>query len=567
MPLNPLYILCRICIFRRLFIFLNILMMIPASSQSQNETFSSRVVATGFNSAWEVVYGPNDSLWVTENKSYKIQRVNIANGVKTQLLDIKATDGTINLPSSGSQAQGGLMGMALHPDMYSSDPAVRALKPWVYVVYVYKRGTCPGTNTSCLFTTKIVRYIYSGNTLTSPLIILDNIPGSNDHNSGRLVIGPVIEPGADAAHTQYRLYYTLGDMGAGRALNSTRTQNSLNIDGFEGKVLRLNTEDDGDAGADSWVPDDNPFFNNASITARDYIFSFGHRNPQGLAWGYNGTSYSLYSTEQMDQTDDEVNLIQAGKNYGWDSVAGFCDGNVNGTRIGQTMIADEQTYCSTHASHIEPIFTLYTATAAQVATMPSNNALWPTAALSSIDHYSQNKIPGWNYSVLVSPLKESHVYRMKLSANGTAVTGDTVSYFRGDGNRIRRVMVAPDGLKFYVARDIGATANAGSIMEYTYTGAVLALDTIPRVTRHPEQTSILIYPNPFRYVITIKCPRYLYKPLHVEIYTMSGVLVRTVHSMNPTFTINMLGLQDGIYLVKLLSGINNLLKVQKIVKQ
>lgn len=240
MPFNPLYILCRICIFRRLFIFLNILMMMPASSQSQNETFSSRVVATGFNSAWEVVYGPNDSLWVTENKSYKIQRVNIANGVKTQLLDIKVTDGTINLPSSGSQAQGGLMGIALHPDIYSSDPAVRALKPWVYVVYVYKRGTCPGTNTSCLFTTKIVRYTYSGNTLTSPLIILDNIPGSNDHNSGRLVIGPVIEPGADAAHTQYRLYYTLGDMGAGPALNSTRTQHEPNVHHQHARAARWN---------------------------------------------------------------------------------------------------------------------------------------------------------------------------------------------------------------------------------------------------------------------------------------------------------------------------------------
>jgi hypothetical protein len=268
----------------------------------------------------------------------------------------------------------------------------------------------------------------------------------------------------------------------------------------------------------------------------------------------------------MDQTDDEINLIQTGKNYGWDSVAGYCDGNVNGTRIGQTLSADEQTYCSTHANFTEPIFTLYTATAAQVATMPSNNLLWPTAALSSIDHYGQNKIPGWSYSVLVSPLKEDLVYRLKLNANGTAVVGDTISYFRGDGNRVRRVRVSPDGLKFYVARDIGATNNGGSIMEYLYTGAVLPIGDTPRVQRPDEPSKILIYPNPFKNLVTIECPRNLSKPFYAGIYNMAGVLIRTERSLNTKFTINTQGMRQGMYTVKLFNGINNLLKVQKIIK-
>jgi PQQ-dependent dehydrogenase (s-GDH family) len=542
-------------------------LIFSAISYAQNEPFTKRVVATGFNSAWEVVYGPNDSLWVTENKSYRIQRVNIANGNKTQLVDIKATDATINLPASGSQAQGGLMGLALHPNLYSSNPAIRAAKPWVYCVYVYKRNTCPGTATSCVFTTKIVRYTYSGNTLTSPFIILDNIPGSNDHNSGRLVISPTIETGSNAAHTQYRLYYTLGDMGAGRGINITRTQNALNLNSLEGKVLRLNTEDDGDGGADAWVPNDNPFFDNASITPRDYIYSYGHRNPQGLAWGFNGSNYTLYSSEQMDKTDDEINLIQPGHSYGWDSVAGYCDGNVDGTQIGQTVSANENNYCSSHSNHTEPLFTLYTATAAEVATMPANNALWPTAALSSIDHYAQGIIPGWNYSVLVTPLKENLVYRLKLNANGSAVTGDTISYFRGDGNRVRRIRVAPDGLRFYVARDVGASANGGAIVEYTYSGALLRIDSLSRIQRPAILKQLSLHPNPARNIVIIDYPRSYAKPAVVELYTIDGVRVMGERSFNSQVSLQIGHLRRGTYLVKITNGLGQLLHVRKLVKQ
>lgn len=547
--------------------FMGVAVLFSAISNAQNEPFTKRVVATGFNSAWEVVYGPNDSLWVTENKDYRVQRVHIANGNKTQLIDIKATDGAISLPTSGSQAQGGLMGLALHPDLYSSDPAVRAQKPWVYVAYVYRRNSCPGTQTSCSFTTKIVRYTYSGNTLTAPLIVLDNIPGSNDHNSGRLVMSPVVEPGADAAHTQYRLYYTVGDMGSGRDKNLTRTQNSLNINSLEGKVLRINTQDDGDGGADAWVPNDNPYFDNASITARDYVFSFGHRNPQGLAWGDNGSTYSLYSSEQMDKTDDEINVIQAGRNYGWDSVAGYCDDNVNGTRIGQTLSADENAYCVSHSDHTEPIYTLYTATAAEVATMPASNSLWPTAALSSIDHYGQNLIPNWRYSVLVSPLKENLVYRLKLNASGSAVVGDTISYFRGDGNRVRRIRVAPDGMRFYVARDVGASANGGAIMEYTYSGALLRVDTLARLKRPFLLKQLSLHPNPAQNIVTIEYPRSFAKPAVVEVYSIDGVRVMGERSFNSQVTLHVGHLHTGVYLVKITNGLGQLLYVRKLVKQ
>jgi PQQ-dependent dehydrogenase (s-GDH family) len=452
-----------------------ILFFISLKAFSQSEPFSKRTVITGLNSAWEVVYGPNDSLWVTENSAYKISRINIANGVKTELIDLRTDDPTINFTAgSGQQPQGGLMGLALHPNLYSSNPAVRAAKPWVYAVYVYERNSCPGTNTSCVFTTKIVRFDYHGTTLSNPVIVLDNIPGSSDHNSGRLVIGPTIEDGSDAAHTQYRLYYTIGDMGAGQFLNTTRTENAQNVNVMEGKVLRINTEDDGDAGLDAWVPNDNPFYTAGAVTPRDYVYSLGHRNPQGLAWGTGGGVIRLFSSEQQDRSDDEINVIVGGKNYGWDKVTGKCDGNVNGFKIGQTNSANEQAFCTTTPTYVDPIYATFTETASNMAALfaQSDNNQWPTIASSSIDFYSQTKIPGWHESVLVSSLKQDRVYRLLPKPDGTGVQTlsngkDTVSYFRGDGNRIRRIRIAPDGLHFYVARD------AGSIMEYTYTGITL----------------------------------------------------------------------------------------------
>lgn len=531
-------------------------------------SFSKRTVASGFNSAWEVLYGPNDSLWVTENKSYLISRVNIANGVKTQLIDLRATDASINFTSaSGTQPQGGLMGLVIHPNVYSANPAVRAAKPWVYAAYVYNRGSCPGTNTSCIFTTKIVRFDYNGNTLSNPVTILNTIPGSSDHNSGRLVISPVIEPGADAAHTQYRLYYTVGDMGAGQFLNTTRAENAQNVNIMEGKVLRINTEIDGDGGQDNWVPNDNPFYNSSSITPQDYVFSYGHRNAQGLAWGnVNGINF-LYSSEQMDRTDDEINIIEAGKNYGWDQVSGYCDDNINGYKIGQNTNADEGAFCTATAIHKQPIFTMFTATAAQMPALmaQSNNALWPTIACSSIEFYGSSIIPGWAGSLLVTPLKRDLVYRVKLNAVGDGITGDTVSYFRQDGDRIRRITASPDGFKLYVARDLSATSNGGAIMEYIYTGPLLAINDNgekPVIVKNLVQ----VYPNPVSSILYVQGKKEMHKPLLAQLYDINGKMVKAVTSYKNNFSIDISSFSSGVYTFKLYNAFDVEMQIEKIIK-
>lgn len=441
---------------------------------AQSEPFSKRTITGGtvtFSGPWEVVYGPHDSLWVTESKGYKISRVSLgATPAKTQLLDLstKKVDW-----ASGTGPQGGLMGLAIHPNLYSSDANVRAAAPWVYIAYVYKKAVpntncgSPGVTGGCVFSTRVVRYEYRNNTLTSPTTILDNLPGSSDHNSGRLTISPVVEPGSDPAHTQYRLYYSIGDMGAGQLTNTLRTNYAQTQNVIQGKILRLNTESDGDAGQDAWVPNDNPFYDGTSITDQDYVFSMGHRNPQGLVWGVVGGTPRLYSSEQSDKADDEINLIESGNNYGWDKVSGKCDGDVNGFKIGGNTIGNEVTNC---AGTTEPIFTMFHSNSTW-PTYPTNSTAseWATIAASSIAFYGSSKIPGWQNSLLVTPLKENKIYRFKLNATGTAITGDSISYFRGDGNRVRRIIVDPTSLKFYVMRD------NNSIVEYSYTGAISTL--------------------------------------------------------------------------------------------
>jgi aldose sugar dehydrogenase len=553
-----------------------ILSLYLKNAKAQTEPFIKRTVTSGLNSAWEVVYGPNDSLWVTENTTDKVYRINITNGVKTTLLNLRSgpdADPAFNF-TTGQQPQGGLMGLAIHPNLFSTDPVVRAAKPWVYMAYVYNRGSCPGTNTHCIFTTKIVRYEYNGISLSNPVVVLDNIPGSSDHNSGRLVFSPVMEPGIDAAHTQYRLYYTVGDMGAGQFLNTTRTENAQNADVMEGKVLRINSESDGDAGLDAWVPNDNPFYNGTPITPKDYVFTLGHRNAQGLAWGNIAGTDILYSSEQMDRTDDEINIIEAGKNYGWDKVSGYCDDNVNGYKIGQNTSANEQAFCSVTPANKEPIFTMFTETAANMAALmaQSDNNFWPTIAISSIYFYGNNVIPGWANSLLVSPLKQDKVYRLKLNSSGTGIAPlpggkDTVTYFRGDGDRIRRITVSPDGSKFYVARDASATINGGSIMEYTYTGIVLALNDNPPSGPAMDKDVIRVYPNPTTNILYVQGKKEISKPLRVQLYNISGTIMKEMTSFHNEFPVDISLFPPGIYILKLYNGYDMEMQVEKIIKQ
>lgn len=546
---------------------------------AQGEPFSKRTIISGLNSPWEITYGPNDSLWVTENVSYLVKRINITNGASTTLLNLSALK-NFTANDGGRWPQGGLMGMAIHPDLFSSNPAVRSAKPWVYLAYVYNRTT--GQNCSvnanasdaCYFKSRIVRYDYNGNNLSNPTLILDNIPGSNDHNSGRLIIGPDL-----------KLYYTIGDMGAGQFNNSSRTNYALAVDVLEGKVIRLNTESDGDASADAWVPDDNPFYNSAAITPQDYVYTLGHRNAQGIVWANVSGSNVLYSSEHGDKSDDEVNRLVAGKNYGWNQVSGYCDGNYNGMTLGGYSPVNENNFCSTTPAYENPVTTFFTVNNAILAGLSSSYLSWPTVAPSSIDFYWQNKIPGWQGSLLIPCLKAGKVYRIQLNASGTSLIPfidgtDTTSYFRGEG-RYRDIAVSTDGLKIFLACDAsGQTSgptgsfngggtpppNAGSILEYSYNGIILPITNILPEHPAPIEKTIKIFPNPAHNTVVVSIKKNFQKPYFIQVYNSAGINIAKIKTTKTETTLSISDFRPGIYFVEIRNAFDQILKIEKITK-
>jgi glucose/arabinose dehydrogenase len=306
-----------------------------------NEIFQRTDLASGptrLNDPWEITYGPDGFLWITEAKGYKVYRMDPVTGAKTTLLDINpgasgylttSEHNIFNRKSWGNSfpwPQGGLMGLAIHPDFMN--PV--APKKYIYLGYVHDSVRLNTDGSGQFYTNWLVRFTYNTNTghLENPVALCDTLPGSKDHNSGRLIIAPV-------SGAQY-LFYAQGDMGAGQFENVNRTENAQVISKYEGKILRFNLEPDGDAGIyDQWIPssvgDPNPF-NGASQSA---VWSTGMRNNQGFAYAnINGTDF-LYGSSHGPFSDDELNIIQRGKNYGHPLVIGYAsDGNYDNAKAG-----------------------------------------------------------------------------------------------------------------------------------------------------------------------------------------------------------------------------------------
>jgi hypothetical protein len=355
-------------------------------------------------------------------------------------------------------------------------------------------------------------------------------------------------------------------MGAGQFDNASRTNNAQNLTIYEGKVLRLNTE----AVSSSWIPTDNPFGN--------AVYTSGHRNPQGLVWGnVNGTDY-LYSSEHGPYSDDEINIIETGRNYGWPQVAGFCDGNYNGRTIGGFAVVSEQTNCTTLNAK-EPLRSLF-----PDANPPTggDNMTWPSTGPSGTDFYGSNAIPGWQNSLLVAQLKNGTVTRFKLSSDGASIISDTIHYFRGIG-RFRDVVVSPDGLKIYVACDSsGSTsgptggvtttpANPGSILEFTYVpsgGARMMNELIAKskIADDKKDKSIDIYPNPASTFFVV----YNYgneQGRSAELLDMNGRIVKKQVIVNLATRMDVSNMTNGLYILKVTDAKGRIIRTEKIIIQ
>jgi PQQ-dependent dehydrogenase (s-GDH family) len=500
-----------------------------------SETFTQRTVIANQRMPHDLVYGPDGNIWYTERFGGTVCFVNPATGVKRIVLSLGAA-----MVRGGGQD--GLMGLALHPQFNSG-------KPYVYISYTYE------STSATLRKIRIERYTYNftTQTLTASVTILQNIPGSNDHNSARLAIGPDI-----------KLYYTAGDMGAGQFDNINRANNAQNNSIYEGKILRLNTEVDGS----TWIPADNPFGN--------AVYTNGHRNPQGLVWGnVNGTDI-LYSSEHGPYSDDEINIIEASRNYGWPQVAGFCDDNYNGRTIGGFAVVDESNNCAALNAK-EPIRSLFPVS--NPPTDATSNSTWPSTAPSGTDFYGSTAIPGWQNSLLVAMLKTGTITRLKLSSDGQSIISDTIHYFRGKG-RFRDVVVSPDGLKIYVACDSsGSTsgptggvtstpANPGSILEFTYqppAGATNFSELFAAATTITEDKinkTIDVYPNPATSFFVVY--NYNNQPGYsIELIDLNGKTVQRSLTKGIATRVEVNGLAAGLYILKLTDNKGKLIRTEK----
>lgn len=213
----------------------------------------------------ETVAEDLDVPWMIENSGDGFY-ISGRNGGLTLVTDEGKEAQSLNLSVPvEAENEGGLLGFVLHPD--------DAGKAFVY--YTYSDGGLKN---------RVVELTHEGGAWNESGVIVEDIPGGSVHNGGRLEIGP-----------EGYLFVTTGD--AGDAENSQET------DSLAGKILRFNL--------DGSIPEGNPFNNE--------VYSYGHRNPQGLAWDQGG---NMYATEHGSSAHDEINLIEPGNNYGWPVIEG-----------------------------------------------------------------------------------------------------------------------------------------------------------------------------------------------------------------------------------------------------
>lgn len=296
-------------------------------------------IATGLEAPWSLAFLPGDGLLVTERPG---RLVHLENGERRA---------KVTVPGVRQVGESGLMGLALHPRFDEN--------AWVYLAF-----TAEGSSG---LENRVVRYRWTRTAVVEPRVILDGIPAAAFHDGGRIAFGP-------AGY----LYVTTGD-----ATDADRAQDRGSL---AGKILRV-TDDGG-------IPADNPFG-----TA---VYSWGHRNPQGLAWDDRGRLWSTEHGRSGARTGlDELNLIAPGRNYGWPLIEG------DATHPGM-----ERPFL-----HSGPDYTWAPAGAVHVAG-----------------------------SIFFGGLRGEALYEARL-ADGTAAALRV--HFYGDFGRIRAVTLGPDGMLYF----------------------------------------------------------------------------------------------------------------------
>jgi glucose/arabinose dehydrogenase len=355
-------------------------MQLAAQIQVGSTTLEEREVINGLDVPWEIKWGPDNFLWVTEREGI-VSRIDVETGEKHIILDIQNDIWDSN--------EAGLLGMEIHPEFNNGSP-------YIFLAYTYVSNGAKE---------KIVYYEYDfvSDQLVNEVVLLDGLDGNSTHVGCRLM-----------ALDDLTMFITTGD-----AQNWNASQD---IDELTGKTLRMSINmTDGTVGQSL---SDNPI-------SGSLVWSWGHRNAQGLAMSPDGT---IYSSEHGPSNDDELNILNKGANYGWPNVQGYCDnqwvdyGYANALNNNYSEID----YCEDNNI---------------------TDAIWSsgssTIAPSDILWYDHPSIPEFQNTLLMTVLKDKMLVRFELTEDGQSMESYT-EFFNNEWGRLRDICVSPDG-KIYLA--------------------------------------------------------------------------------------------------------------------
>ncbi|MFB9052777.1 PQQ-dependent sugar dehydrogenase [Formosa undariae] len=337
--------------------------------KSSLNDYAFETIVSDLNNPWGFVFLPDSSMLITEKSG---ELIHFKDGKNINIS---------GLPAIKQLGQGGLLDIALHPNYKDNG--------WIYFTYASAEGAGSGANTA------LMRAKISNNTLTNKELLYKATPNfsGGNHFGSRIIFDK----------NNY-LFFSIGERGE-------RDENPQDITKDGGKIYRLN--DDGS------IPKDNPFVN--SPNAKTAIYSYGHRNPQGMIM--NPVTNKIWAHEHGPKGGDEINIISAGKNYGWPLVT-------FGINYWGTSITD------------------YT----EKEGMESPIHHWtPSIAPSGMCYVTSDKYADWKGNVLVGSLKFQYVNRCILKGNKVVKEEKLLQ----DIGRVRSIVQGPDGYIYVGVENLG----------------------------------------------------------------------------------------------------------------
>ena len=345
-------------------------------------TYQVTQVATGLGIPWGMSFQSENEILFTERKG-RLGIVNIESGEVNYLS---------GLPEIIANGQGGFMDVA--------KPTNNEIADWTYFTYV-KPIDAAGNSETTLARAHISK---DGIFDWQDLLVTHSLFGVIFDVTG-IAWGSDRHFGSRIAFDDSHLYFSIGDRG--------NRPNGQNLETHAGSILRLNV--------DGSIPQDNPFVDVEG--ARNEIWSYGHRNPQGMVW--DGLNQRLWSIEHGPRGGDELNLIERGANYGWPIIS-----------YGKEYASFRSVGEGTHKEGMEQPKKFY----------------MPSIAPGSLMQYTGEAFPEWKGDLFSGALKLRHINRIKLDQEGNAITEERL--MEDLNERIRELLQSPEGW-IYFSTDSG----------------------------------------------------------------------------------------------------------------